>query len=303
MEIAVGTFTPSVLLGVARRTGALEAAGLEVREVPVPSSPAQFRSLLQGELDVALTSPDNVVAYRFDPENPLGAQADVRVLSTVDRGMGLGLYARPGLPAADVSAAWVFGVDVPTSGFALALFALAERAGVPRESVQVVALGSTPNRLKALLAGDCDATMLNAGNELVAEAEGCALLGPVTDVCSPYVGTVLCVEGERRLEAGRALAAALGHASEDVLAGRVDDLAAQVAAEALDLEDRLAARYVERLKDPEQGLVRGVGPDLDGLAAVVDLRRRYLPRYVEGRDVLEGALDESSGLVDRVAGR
>jgi ABC-type nitrate/sulfonate/bicarbonate transport system substrate-binding protein len=267
MEIAVGTFTPSVLLGVARRTGALEAAGLEVREVPVPSSPAQFRSLLQGELDVALTSPDNVVAYRFDPENPLGAQADVRVLSTVDRGMGLGLYARPGLPAADVSAAWVFGVDVPTSGFALALFALAERAGVPRESVQVVALGSTPNRLKALLAGDCDATMLNAGNELVAEAEGCALLGPVTDVCSPYVGTVLCVEGERRLEAGRALAAALG------------------------------------LKDPEQGLVRGVGPDLDGLAAVVDLRRRYLPRYVEGRDLLEGALDESSGLVDRVAGR
>lgn len=303
MEIAVGTFTPSVLLGVARRTGALEAAGLEVREVAVPSSPAQFRSLLQGDLDVALTSPDNVVAYRFDPENPLGARADVRVLATVDRGMGLGLYARPGLPADGVSAEWVFGVDVPTSGFALALFALAERAGIPRESVRVAALGSTPNRLRALLAGECDATMLNAGNELVAESEGCALLGPVTDVCSPYVGTVLSVEGERRLEAGRALASALHQTSQEVLAGRVDGLAAEVAVEVLGLEDPLAARYVERLKDPEQGLVRGAAPDLEGLAAVVDLRRRYLPRYVDGRDVLDGALDESSGLVDRVAGR
>ncbi len=33
-------------------------------------------------------------------------------------------------------------------------------------------LGSTPRRLEALLAGDCDATMLNAGNELVAERPG-----------------------------------------------------------------------------------------------------------------------------------
>jgi ABC-type nitrate/sulfonate/bicarbonate transport system substrate-binding protein len=303
MEIAVGTFTPSVLLGVARRTGALDAVDLRVREVGVSSSPAQFRSLLSGELDVALTSPDNVLAYRFDPENPLGTVADVRILATVDRGMGLGLYARPGLPAADASAAWVFGVDVPTSGFALALFALAERAGVPRGSVNVVALGSTPNRLRALLAGECDATMLNAGNELLAEAEGCSLLGPVTDVCAPYVGTVLCVHGEERLAVGRALVAALHRASEEVLAGRVDDLAAEVAAEVLGVKDELALRFVERLKDPDQGLVRGAGSDLEGLGSIVALRRRYLPRQVEGRDVLEGALDDSSGLVARVTAR
>ena len=56
------------------------------------SSPAQFRSLLDGELDVALTSPDNVLAYRFDPGNPLGQVADVRIVSAIDRGMGLGLW-------------------------------------------------------------------------------------------------------------------------------------------------------------------------------------------------------------------
>jgi ABC-type nitrate/sulfonate/bicarbonate transport system substrate-binding protein len=302
MEIAVGSFTPSVLLEVARRTGRLAEAGLEVRELTVTSSPAQFRSLIGGELDVALTSPDNVLAYRFDPRNPLGALADVHILATVDRGMGLGLYARPGLPVGDASAEWLFGVDVATSGFALALFALAERAGIPRSSVRVVALGSTPNRLQALLAGDCDATMLNAGNELVAEAAGAELLGPVTAVCAPYVGTVVSVVGEARLAEGHALSRALREASEDVLAGRVDELAADVATQVLGLGDDLALRYVDRLKDPDQGLVRQPQVDREGLESIVGLRRRYLPHDLDGRDVLEGALEDSSGLVVQASG-
>ena len=95
-HLVVGAFTPSVLLSVARRTGRLEERGLDVEEVPVASSPGQFRSLLDGEIDVAFTSPDNVLAYRFGPTNPLGALADVSIVSTVDRGCGLGLYGRPG---------------------------------------------------------------------------------------------------------------------------------------------------------------------------------------------------------------
>jgi ABC-type nitrate/sulfonate/bicarbonate transport system substrate-binding protein len=297
VDLVVGTFTPSVLLGVAARTGRLEALGLDVREVAVTSSPAQFRSLLAGELDVALTSPDNVVAYRFDPGNPLGQLADVRIVATLDRGMGLGLYARPGLSPEQASSEWVFGVDVPSSGFALALFALAEQRGIPRSAVRVAALGSTPNRLRALLAGECDATMLNAGNELAAEAAGCSRLGDVTEVAAPYVGTVVCVAGEHRLGAGRALAEALHLATQDLLAGRVDDLAAGLAAERLGLDPTLARRYVAKLKDPAHGLVRTPGSDLEGLASVVALRQRYLPAEVDGRDALDGALTAASGLV------
>lgn len=298
MELVVGTFTPSVLLAVAARSGRLAAVDLNVREEAVTSSPGQFRSLLAGDLDVAHTSPDNAVAYRFDPTNPLGRVADVRVLATLDRGLGLGLYARPGLAPEEASEEWVFGVDVPSSGFALALFALAERRGVRRPAVRVATLGSTPNRLRALLAGECDATMLNAGNELVAEAAGCRRLGSVSEVAAPYVGTVVCVAGEGRLEAGRRLSAALHRATQDVLAGRVDDLAAELAAELLGLDDTLAAQYVERLKDPAQGLIPTTGCDLEGLASVVRLRQRYLPAQVDGHDVLAGALEEGSGLVD-----
>src|SRR4051795_3944726 len=64
-QLVVGAFSPSVVLRVSRRLGLLDERGLEVTENPVTSSPAQFRALIDGDLDAALTSPDNVIAYRF----------------------------------------------------------------------------------------------------------------------------------------------------------------------------------------------------------------------------------------------
>ena len=104
MVTVVGSFTPSVVLDLAESTGALAEVGLSVEEVSVTSSPGQFRSLVAGEVHVGLTSPDNVFAYRFNPANPIGELLDARIVSAVDRGMGLGLYARPGATAASQSA-------------------------------------------------------------------------------------------------------------------------------------------------------------------------------------------------------
>lgn len=297
MRLAVGSFTPSVVLAVAGATGRLEAEDLQVTEVPVPSSPAQFRGLLAGELDVALTSPDNVVAYRFVPDNPLATTADARIVSAVDRGLGLGLYVRPGLRPTDLRGGRV-GVDVPNSGFALALYALAEHLGVGRDEYELVALGSTPKRLEALLAGDCDATMLNAGNELVAEDAGALCLAGVADVCGPYLGTVVAVVGETRLAAARRLGRALREAADAIVRGEAADLAAEHAARLLGISPALAARYVERLGDADEGLVVEERRSDEGLRTVVDLRRRYLPATVGGADVLAGALAPDSGLID-----
>jgi hypothetical protein len=297
-HLVVGTFSASVLLSVARRTGRLEEQDLTVEEVPVPSSPAQFRALLAGELDVAFTSPDNVLAYRFDPGNPLGTLADVRILSTVDRGLGLGLYGRPGLTPEDVrDPRLAFGVDVATSGFAVAMYALAESLGARRPSLELLALGSTPRRLEALVEGGCDATMLNAGNELVAERAGCARLAGVAEVCGAYVGTVVCVHGEERLDPAHRLSRALRLTAEDICAGRCDGLARVEAADRLDLPEDLAARYVERLRSPTEGLILDAQPDREGLRTIVELRRRFLPAEVDGVDVLDAALSDWSGLI------
>ena len=295
-RLAVGAFSPSVLLRVARRTGRLDEHDLAVEEIPVQSSPAQFRSLLDGDLDAVLTSPDNVVAYRFVPTNPLGVTADVKIVSAIDRGLGLALYSRPGITAADQLRGATMAVDVPTSGFAFAMYALAESIGLRRDDYELVALGSTPKRLDALLTGRCDATMLNAGNELSAEHAGCVPLVRVADVCTPYLGTALSVVGSEGLEPAR-LAAALRATAGEICAGSLDEVTVDEAAVALRLPRQLAERYVSRLKDPLEGLVPDGLVDLASLTTVVDLRRRYLPSIVDGIDVLAGALDPGSGLV------
>src|SRR3954447_18131599 len=94
-RLRIGTCTPSLLIDVARSTGRLDRAGLDVVETPVASSPAQFRSLEAGDFDVVMTSPDNVLAYRFLTANPLGRNLPVEILAGVDRGLGLSLCLPP----------------------------------------------------------------------------------------------------------------------------------------------------------------------------------------------------------------
>lgn len=294
--LEVGSFTPSVLLALARRTGALDRVGLRVSEQPVPSSPAQFASLRDGELDVALTSPDNVLAYRFAPRNPLAELLEATIVGAVDRGTGLALYGRPGLTGPEELRGATLGVDVPASGFALAMYAVAEHLGVPRVDYELSALGSTPKRLQALLRGDCDATMLNAGNQLTAEAAGCVRLASAAEICAPYLGTVVAVVGPRHLGSARRLTAALSETATAVLAGALDREAAEEAGTVLGLPDDLAVRYVEGLKDPDEGLVTGP-VDRGALATLVALRRRYLPEP-DGSDPLARALEPGSGLLD-----
>ncbi|HEX6150730.1 hypothetical protein [Nocardioides sp.] len=297
-SVALGSFTPSVVLEVARASGALRDARLEVAERLVPSSPAQFRSLIDGELHLALTSPDNVLAYRFDPQNPLGRLVDVRILAAVDRGLGLGVWARPGATFDDVRGAAV-GVDVPGSGFALALFTLLERHGIGRDEYDVVQLGSTPKRLQALLDGDCAATMLGAGNELLADAAGCVPLARVRDELTPYLGTVLAVVRDEHLEVGRDLAAALTATGRRIVTGELATEAVAAARSRLDLGPELAERYVAGLADEREGLVPDGVVDPDALRTLVDLRRHWVPRVVDGRDVLEDGWRDPGLVVTR----
>lgn len=295
--MVVGSFTPSVVLDLAGSTGLLGAAGLDVTEEPVASSPSQFRSLVDGELDVALTSPDNVLAYRFSNQNPIGKLLDARIIGAIDRGMGLGLYGRPGLAPSDLRGATI-GVDVPTSGFALALYALADHLGVDREDYELAALGSTPKRLEALLAGQCDATMLNAGNELLAEAAGCVRLAGMTDRFAPYLGTVVAVVGVVHLDAARRLMQAMSATCDSIVSGALDTEAAEAAQRRLGLDDDLARRFVERLRNLDDGLITDGLVDSASLATLVRLRTAWLPEVVGGRDAMDAALAEGSGLVD-----
>lgn len=305
-SLVVGSFTPSVQLAVARASGYLEAHEVGAQEVPVTSSPAQFQALIAGDLDVGLTSPDNVLAYRFSPTNPLARLADARIVSTVDRGLGLSLWLRPGPEALtaqtvpELLRGATVAVDVATSGFALAMYALIESWGVTRDEYELVALGSTPRRLEALVEGGCDATMLNAGNDLRAGQAGCRRAASIAESVPGYVGTVVSVVGDRWLEGATALADALRATARDIVAGHQDETAVRAAQSLLHLPRDLAEQFVEMLKDPSQGLITTDAVDVEGLKTVAALRRRFLPEPVGGPgspDVLDAAFDRSSGLL------
>ncbi|HVQ94082.1 MAG TPA: hypothetical protein VMU51_23790 [Mycobacteriales bacterium] len=339
--LRLGTFSPSVVLRVARAAGLLDRLGVAVDEQPVPSSPAQFRALLAGDLDAVLTSPDNVLAYRLLPANPLGRTADVRILLGVDRGLGLALYARPGLgraagpepaagsepaagPARAVGARPVppagpgggiqavrggtVGVDVAESGFAFALYEVLAMAGLRRDAdYRVVELGSTPRRLDALLAGDCDATMLNAGSDLRAAAAGCRRLARAVDACRPYLGTVLaatgaaCEQPDNQLDA---LVTALRTVLRGLGPGSGPQLreVAERAVAGLGFGPADARAYVARLADPAEGLVLDGEPDPAALVGVQRLRQRHTRLAGLDPDDLTAV---PAGLVDRrfLAGR
>lgn len=298
-RLVVGTFSPSVVLRTARRTGVLEAHGLAVEERAVPSSPAQFRALADGELQAALTSPDNVLAYRFLPDNPLGGIRDVRIVAAVDRGLGLALYADDAIGSLANLRGRVVGVDVAASGFAFALLEILGRAGLTAgDDYELVELGSTPKRLQALLDGRCAATMLNADNALRADDAGLRRLADVSAVAAPYLGTVLAVEGSPA-SAVRSLAAALRETAASVLSGQATGAAVAESA-AMGLPPALAERYLELLVNVDQGLVADGAVDQASLASVIALRQRHMAP--ERGVLLEGALEHSSGLVDAADG-
>jgi ABC-type nitrate/sulfonate/bicarbonate transport system substrate-binding protein len=272
--LRIGTFTRSVLIDIARDHGYFTEVGLAVEEVSVASSPAQFSQLLAGELDLVLTGPDNVVAYQFVADNPLGQVIDLTIYAAIDRGLGLGLWLGPGRTAADLRHQ-NFGVDVATSGFAFVGFALAERAGVAREELTVVALGSTPKRVTALAEGTCVATVLNASNELRAEAFGATCAGVVGDL-GPYVGTVLAGRRGEHVASARQLRDALLRASAFLAS---DDHTTEVlerCQQVLGLDDEQARAHLAVMRSHADGVITNGRCDRSSLATVLTLRGRYL---------------------------
>lgn len=154
---------------------------------------------------------------------------------------------------------------------------------------EVRALGSTPRRRLALARGDCDVTILGAGNELRAAEDGCRLVATV-DELGDYLGAVLCrldeESGDARAAAD-AVASAVVELSAEIVAGGHGASVIDAAQRLLDLSPAAAARHLEVLRAPATGLVA------DGLLRRAPLET--LARLREGRqdaDALRSAVDD-----------
>lgn len=192
----VGQFSDSAVLHAIRHLGLDESAGLAFEPTKVPSSPEQFAWLRDGTIDLAITSPDNVLLYATTDQQPLGGRLDVRMIRSIDRGLGLALFSRPEIETIDELRGKDVGVDVVRSGFALLLFRMLAQHGIERTDVNFVELGATPKRLVAVHDGAAAATILNAESRVTAQAAGLKEWVSSDDISQHYLGTVLAVRGD-----------------------------------------------------------------------------------------------------------
>jgi ABC-type nitrate/sulfonate/bicarbonate transport system substrate-binding protein len=249
--------------------------GLEVSVALTPNSKAMALDLYEGRFDLALTSVDNIVAYdEGQGEAALPGPADFVALFGVDDGM-LNVMAAPDVADLAALRGRKVAVDAMTTGFAFVLREMLGGAGIA-DDVEWVAVGGGAQRLAALKAGEQAATLLNTPLDLAAEAAGCRRLARAGDTIGPYQGIVGAVRRGVATERRGALVAFM-RAFRDCLdwldAHR--DAAAALLTEKLSMPPPVAARAVAALLDPERGIFRDLGVDMDGMRTVLALRSRY----------------------------
>jgi len=271
--LRLGIFSANIVADWAQEHGVFADHGLVVQQMPVASSPAQFASLLAGEYDAVLTSPDNVATYVLNEHNPLGGRLDLQIVRAVDRGGRLSLVGAQGIERLTDLAGRRFAVDVPTSGFAFVGFALLRGAGLEAgRDYEVVTAGATPRRRQLLADGAFEATLLNAGHEARAVRAGASVLGVVSDVVRPYLGTVLATRADVDSPALTALLSAWDDAERAVLAPeRRADVLALLAGQP-DTDPGIAEHMYETLRDPLHGICAGGAVEPDAFEAVLRLR-------------------------------
>jgi ABC-type nitrate/sulfonate/bicarbonate transport system substrate-binding protein len=276
-RVRLGLFSPSLPHLVAVREGYYEERGVTVEQQRIPSSGGLLRVLRDGDLDVALTSPDNIANFRL---NKTGAgHLDARVIAAVDQAGSISLVGRPGVDAPGQVRGGTVAVDARNSGFAFLLYELLQSLDLaPGIDYRVLEAGGTPSRFEALLAGGFEATILNAGFDVRAQAQGGSLLIRTADVIPDYLSTVLAARGEYLDQApgpvSRFVSGFRQAMNYCLDPARHADCTALVTSE-WQVDPLVAARMVDAAADTRTGLVADAVIKPAQLEAVLELRKRW----------------------------
>ncbi len=212
--------------------------------------------------------------------------------------MGLGLYGRPGLTPQRPARSPGGGrrPDVRLRPRALRAGRHARRRPRPTTSSSPSARPRGGSRRCSQ--GSCDATMLNAGNELVAEAAGCCP--------ARRCGATLRARTSARSLPSSATGASTRRAGSSAALTRPptrcsrggSTTGAEAAARRLGLEPTWRGGTSRGCAARTDGVVPGGAVDPRPWPPWSRLRPTYLPEIVDGRDVLAARCETGSGLVD-----
>ena len=268
--IRIGQFSESPVLAVARALELNTRFGVEWETQRVQSSPGQFESLRSGEIDLAITSPDNVLLYATTPNNPLKEQLELQFLRPIDRGLRLALYTSNEIQTVEDLSGSTLGVDVMSSGFAILLLQLLASLGVDHSTVTFEAMGATPKRLEAIKDGTIQGSILNAEAGVAAEQAGFRRWATSTDVSDDYLGTVIVQLAGEVSEHTRAFLDMWEAATMAIRSLSTAELIDALGTQAPALAN---TAYVEILTSAEFGCLSGEVVNAEQLRVLAEIRR------------------------------
>ncbi len=225
-----------------------------------------------------MTALDNVVAYRDGQGAAKVGPVDLVAILGSDSGF-LTLVAAPGVKDVAGLKGKVMAVDALTTGFSFALQEVLARAGVAKDAVSYVAVGSSGARWKALQAGTAQGALLTMPLDLEAADKGYATLATVAGTLGHYEGLV----GAARQEwagARRTTVVAFLRGYRDAVTWLVapehkDASIAILHQEMASLDPAMLGRIYALIVDPRNGIARDLAIDPAGAEMVLTLRARY----------------------------
>jgi len=172
--------------------GLLTNAGFELAVTPTPGSVPQFKSMLAGDADLALTAMDNIVAYDAGQGDP-AITGDLDFTAILGIGPGfLKLVTRPDVTTYEQMRGKAFAVDAAGTGFSFVLRRMLEKNGIMPGEYSFVALGSTQKRFDGIASGQCVGGVVGAPFDLLGQQKyGLHVFGSAIDVLGHYQATVI----------------------------------------------------------------------------------------------------------------
>jgi ABC-type nitrate/sulfonate/bicarbonate transport system substrate-binding protein len=277
----VGFFGKNAAMLAAQNQGFFAAQNLTVNYLQIQSSEQAFTDLRDGKYDIVLASIDNVVNFRLNPHNALGAAQPVQAFMSVDYASNLTLAGKLGVTSVEDLRGKKVAVDAPASGFAYVAYEILANHGLQKGvDYTTVSIGGGLGRFNALLAGTVDGTLLNAGFEIRAAAQGRPLFENVYDVANPYLGTTgdalepwMQAHPSELIRFIRAYVAASAWAFDPA-----NRSAAVTSLVAPGITPAIAERIFDASVEPGKGMVRDayIGDfEREGLANLLYLREKY----------------------------
>jgi ABC-type nitrate/sulfonate/bicarbonate transport system substrate-binding protein len=262
---------------IAMDKGLFKKEGLEVKLDRTKGSVAQMRNLMAGKYQVASTSIDNIVAYTEKQGDVQIDNFDVVAVGGVHSGLN-SVVARPEIKSYKDIKGKPVAVDALGTGYAFVLFKILEKNGLAlNKDYTAVAVGSGPERLKALEENKAVAAVMSAPNDTEAKEMGYNILADAAKELGGYQGSAYAVRRSWAKDHEKETVAwlrALTEAHDWVFANKAGSLE-MLKKHVKNLSDKDAETIYASLTTGSGGLNKHAEINMAGMETVLALRGEF----------------------------